>query len=221
VTVAAVILSATPEGSVAPADGVPRVRRMADAAWAGGALPIVVVAADPDGAVAAALAGSEARVVPPADPDRGPAGQMAHGSRAAIAAVAETDAAMLWPGRLCWVDAETLTSLIEAHGVDRDAIVRPAWRDEPGWPVLVPTGLLAALEDVPPDRMPPDVVAALAAAGHRVVQVEVGDPGCVHDAGTARADLPAFEGPPEPASGHHHEWGAAAAGALDESSAGG
>jgi CTP:molybdopterin cytidylyltransferase MocA len=140
---------------------------------------------------------------------------MAHGLRAALAAVAETDAALLWPARLCWVDAETLTSLIEAHGVDRDAVLRPAWRDEPGWPVIVPVGLLPTLAAVPPDRMPPDVVAALADAGARVVVLDLGDPGCVLDADTASADLPPFEGPPEPASGHHHEWGAAAAGAPE------
>jgi CTP:molybdopterin cytidylyltransferase MocA len=216
VTVAAVILSSTPEGAVTPADGVPRVRRMADTAWAGGALPIVVVAADPDGSVAGALGGSVARLVPPADPAAGPAGQMAHGFRAAIAAVRETDAALLWPARLCWVDAETLTSLIEAHGVDRTAILRPAWHGTPGWPALVPTDLLAALATVAHDRMPEDVPGALAAAGHRVVSLDLGDPGCVLGAATPRADLPSYEGPPEPASGHHHEWGAAAAGPPED-----
>ena len=38
-TVAAAILSASPEGSLALADGVARVRRLADVAWAGGAIP--------------------------------------------------------------------------------------------------------------------------------------------------------------------------------------
>lgn len=215
-TIAAVILSATPGGAIALADGTPRVRRMADAAWAGGALPIVVVADDPDGAIARALEGSEARLTPPADAAGGPAGQMTHGFRTAVAAVAETDAALIWPARLCWVDAETLTSLIEAHGVDRAAVLRPAWRGEPGWPVLVPRALLPALASVDPDRMPPDVVTALTDAGLRVVALELGDPGCVLDAGTAAAGLPAYEGPPEPASGHHHEWGAAAAGAAED-----
>ena len=59
-TVAAVILSATADGALADTLGQPRVRRLADLAWSGGALPIVVLAPDPDGAVAAALAGSEA-----------------------------------------------------------------------------------------------------------------------------------------------------------------
>src|SRR3546814_8905795 len=58
-TVAAVILSATTEGAIADTLGQPRVRRLADLAWSGGALPIVVLAPDQDGAVAQALARSE------------------------------------------------------------------------------------------------------------------------------------------------------------------
>ena len=56
-TVAAVVLSATAEGAVEDTLGQPRVRRLADLAWSGGALPIVVLAPDPDGAVAATLVG--------------------------------------------------------------------------------------------------------------------------------------------------------------------
>ena len=71
-TVAAVILSATPDGSLADTLGQPRVRRLADLAWSGGALPIVVVSPDPDGAVAAALAGSEAVYGSPAPVEADP-----------------------------------------------------------------------------------------------------------------------------------------------------
>ena len=67
-TVAAVILSATAEGALAETLGQARVRRLADIAWSGGALPIVVVAPDPDGAVAAALVGSEASSACPRRP---------------------------------------------------------------------------------------------------------------------------------------------------------
>ena len=59
-TVAAVILCATAEGALADTLGQPRVRRLVDIAWSGGALPVVVVAPDPEGAVAASLVGSEA-----------------------------------------------------------------------------------------------------------------------------------------------------------------
>ncbi len=59
-TVAAVILSSTAEGSLAETQGQPRVRRLADIGWSGGALLIIVVSPDDDGSVLAALAGSEA-----------------------------------------------------------------------------------------------------------------------------------------------------------------
>ena len=52
-TVAAVILAASPESALADADGMPGVRRIVDVAWSGGATPIVVVSFDPAGAVAA------------------------------------------------------------------------------------------------------------------------------------------------------------------------
>ena len=83
-TVAAVILSATADGAVADTLGQPRVRRLADLAWSGGALPIVVLAPDPDGVVAAALAGSEAVYGSPAPPESGPVGQMVRGTELAI-----------------------------------------------------------------------------------------------------------------------------------------
>jgi CTP:molybdopterin cytidylyltransferase MocA len=206
-TVAAVILSATAEGSIADTLGQPRVRRLADLAWSGGALPIIVVSPDPDGAVAAALAGSEAVYGSPAPPEAGPAGQMVRGAELAIAEVRDTTAVLLWPGRMTWVGPETITSLIEAHGMDPATMLRPTWHGDAGWPVLLPTTHLAALRDIPPDRMPPDVITVLAEA-IATREVEMGDPGVLLDADTDPADLPAYEGPPDPPAGHSHEWGA-------------
>src|SRR4051812_5352580 len=133
-TVAAVILSSSVEGSLADTLGQPRIRRLADLAWSGGALPIVVVSPDRDGAVAAALAGSEATYGSPAPAEAGPVGQMVRGAELALAEVHDTTAVLLWPGRMTWVGPETITSLIEAHGMDRAAMLRPAWHGEPGWP---------------------------------------------------------------------------------------
>ena len=206
-TVAAVILSASAEGAVADTLGQPRVRRLADLAWSGGALPIVVVSPDPDGAVAAALLGSEAVYGSPAPPEAGPAGQMAHGAELAMAEVRDTNAVLLWPARMAWVGPETVTSLIEAHGTDPATMLRPAWHGEPGWPVLLPTVHLELLRSVQPDRMPPLVIEDLVSAVPSRI-VEVGDPGVIHDAETAPADLPPYEGPPDPPAGHTHEWGA-------------
>jgi hypothetical protein len=72
--------------------------------------------------------------------------------------------------------------------------------------VLVPVASLDALRGVAAERMPPEVVDDLA----RTVSsrlVEVGDPGVVHDAETPYADLPPYDGPPDPPAGHTHEWG--------------
>jgi CTP:molybdopterin cytidylyltransferase MocA len=217
VTVAAVILSATTEGALADTLGQPRVRRLADLAWSGGALPVVVLSPDPDGAVAAALAGSEAVYGSPAPREAGPVGQMVRGAELAVDEVHDTTAILLWPARMTWVGPETITSLIEAHGVDRATVLRPAWQGEPGWPVLVPLDHLPALRAIPPDRMPPDVIEELVAAVPTRT-LEVGDPGVVHDADTSPEDLPAYEGPPEPLAAHTHEWGAdvAAAAGLPE-----
>jgi CTP:molybdopterin cytidylyltransferase MocA len=216
VTVAAVILAAHPSSALADADGTPGARRIADAAWAGGATPVLVCSFDPDGAVAAALGTAEVTLVDPVDPTAGPVGQIANGAQSARRLVAETDAALVWPARMAWVDAETVTSLIAAHGEDRDAVLRPAWGGEPGWPVLLPLVHLDAFAALRADRMPDELLADLAATGVTFRTIETGDPGVTHDVSTPRAALPAYDGPPEPADAHAHEWGAAAADEPDD-----
>lgn len=214
-TVAAVILAAQPASALREVEGVANARRLADAAWAGGALPIVVVSFDPDDAVANALAGSPAVLAAPAPQEAGPVGQICRGIDLARAEVDGTDAALVWPARMGWVDAETVTSLIEAHGADRATVLRPAFRGEAGWPALVPTAHLETLRGLDRTLMPGALLEALASGvGGRLL--ELGDPGTVHDLETARADLPPFEGPAEPASEHHHEWGSPAAAGPDE-----
>lgn len=215
-TVAAVIL-ASPRGiAITPVDGLPNARRLADVAWAGGALPIVVVALDPDGSVAAALAGSPALVAAPAPETGGPVAQIARGMDVARAEIDGTDAALVWPARMGWVDAETVTTLIEMHGADRAAVLRPSFRGERGWPALVPVQHLEVLRGLGADRGPAEILDDLAAAGLPVRSVEVGDPGTVKDLDTPRGDLPPFEGPPEPEPDRQHEWGSPAAAGPDE-----
>jgi CTP:molybdopterin cytidylyltransferase MocA len=216
VTVAAVIIADLPENALREVEGVANARRLVDTAWAGGALPIVVVSFDPDGAVARILAGSTAFLADPAAEAGGPVGQICRGIDRARAEVAGTEAALVWPARMGWVDAETVTSLIEAHGADRAAFLRPAFRSETGWPVLVPIVHLETLRALEAGLMPGPLVEALTAAvGGRLV--ELGDPGTVHDLETARSELPPFEAPPEPATSLHHEWGSPAAAGPDES----
>jgi CTP:molybdopterin cytidylyltransferase MocA len=132
---------------------------------------------------------------------------MVRGCELATAEVQGTTAFLIWPARMTWVGPETITSLIEAHGTDRGTILRPAWHGDPGWPVLVPATLLDTLRSIAADRMPPQVIDELVAAAPSRV-VEMGDPGVVHDVDTAPADLPTYEGPPDPPAGHTHEWGA-------------
>jgi CTP:molybdopterin cytidylyltransferase MocA len=215
-TVAAVVLAASPASALADADGTPGARRIADTAWAGGATPVVVCAFDPDGGVAAALANADATLVDPVERERGPVGQIVNGIDAAMRLVAETDAALVWPARLAWVDAETVTQLIEAHGQDRASVLRPAYRGEAGLPALVPVAHLAAFAALGVDRMPGDLLDDLEAAGVPFAILETGDPGTVHDLSVARADLPPYEGPPIPVDAHEHEWGAGLADVPDE-----
>jgi CTP:molybdopterin cytidylyltransferase MocA len=216
VTVAAVILAATEESALADADGQPRVRRLVDAAWSGGAVPAVVVAPDPSGRVAAALAGAPATLAEPAPADGGPAAQIARGIDVAASQVRETDAALVWPARLCWVDPETVTSLIEAHGVRNGILLRPAYDGQAGWPVVLPASALEELRSLGAERTPDELVDDLLAAGLAHELLELGDPGVIHDGSIPRRELPPYRGPAEPAGGHVHEWGAAAADHSDD-----
>lgn len=210
VTVAAVILAATPVSAIADADGRPAVRRIAEVAWAGGAVPIVVVSHDPTGEVAGTLTGSPAILAEPAPAASGPVGQIVRGIDVAVAQVGETEAILVWPARFVWADAETVTSLIEAHGADAGAILRPTFSGQAGWPVLVPVAHRAALAVLRADHSPDDLIDDLTAAGATVRAVELGDPGATHDGTVSRASLPAYEGPAEPVAGPPPEWGAPA-----------
>ena len=217
-TVAAVVLAASPASALADADGTPGVRRIADTAWAGGATPVVVCSADPDAAVAAVLANSETTLVPPVAPERGPVGQIVNGIEAARRLVTETDAALVWPARLAWVDAETVTQLIEAHGSGRGraTVLRPAYGGAAGFPALVPVAHLGTLAALAADRMPGELLDDLEAAGVPFAIIDTGDPGVIHDVSVTRADLPPYDGPPVPVDAHEHEWGAAGADLPDE-----
>jgi CTP:molybdopterin cytidylyltransferase MocA len=210
-TVAVVILAASADSALADVQGQPRARRLVDTAWAGGAVPVVVLSPDPDGAVATALAGLPATVVASAPTEGGPAAQIARGLRAAATAVSETSAGLIWPDRFAWVDPGTLTSLIEAHGADAEALLRPAYRGEPGWPVLVPMAFVDALSGGGAERMPDQLMADLASAGARLRTIELGDPGTTHDSFSGGEELPDYVGPEQPVAGQPPDWGASVA----------
>ncbi len=208
-TVGAVVVAASLEEALVDAGGRIAVRRIVDAAWAGGALPIIVVVADDAGGSAAtALEGSPAQCVDP----RGLVGAEAYaaGARAATDAVRETSALLLWPGRMTWIDPETVTSLIEAHGRVADRVIRPRRAGQAGWPVLVPTVLA---DDVLGAAGTLDLDARLVTASPDLL--ELGDPGSVLGREVELDALPDYSGPPEPVGGPPPEWGAAAADTPD------
>ena len=208
-TVAAVIVSSDAQEAVEDSAGRAAVRRIVDAAWAGGALPIVVVADDVDGAVSAVLAGSPAVLIPSSE--MGGTTDYLDGSDAAQAAVQETSAALLWPARMVWVDPETVTSLIEAHGRQNDRIARPAWQGTPGWPVMLPSERISEVLSGPNT----DIESALSGLVDEIRLLELGDPGSVFGREVNLEALPGYEGPLERVGGPPPEWGAAAADTPD------
>lgn len=198
-TVAAVILIPDFAVGLDDADGEPAVRRVAHAAWSGGAMPVVIVSDDPGPALAEALAGMPVTFTRPGPDEPRGVDWFVHGLRAAQAAVGEATAALLWPVRYAWVDPETITSLVESHGGPAAQIVRPAFAGQSGFPILVPMAFadrLAARRGLHAN----DAVAALIAEGAEVLDLELGDPGIIYDLATPRASLPEYQGPPRPAA---------------------
>jgi CTP:molybdopterin cytidylyltransferase MocA len=191
VTVAAIVLVPDVEAALSDADGVPAIRRLCQSAWAGGALPIVVVVPPESSPLAPAITDLPVVI---ADAVTGVAPGVA-------------SAAMMWPFRHAWVDPETVTSLIEAHGAAPDQILRPAFRGQPGFPILVPAVLESRLAALP-SLHAEEAVASLVADGVPLRVVELGDPGITHDIATPRSGLPGYQGPPEPAAGPPPEWNA-------------
>ena len=216
-TVAAVILAASPAAALADADGTPAVRRIADAAWAGGATPVIVVSADPDGALAAALSTAEVTLLDPTPPGDEEVAQVAHGMAGATGLVAATTAVLVWPAGHAWADAETVTTLIATHGAfATGSCLVPTFGEVTGFPVLVPVTTLEVIRAIPPSRPLGELAADLAAAGVPFERVVTGDPGVTHDLSVPRASLPPFEAPPRPDGALEPEWGAPAADQPDD-----
>jgi CTP:molybdopterin cytidylyltransferase MocA len=200
VTVAAIIMVPDSAAALAEVEGEPVIRRVVQSAWAGGALPIVVVCAESGGPLDQVLAELPVTPAQPAPTEPRGIAWFVAGQRAAVQAVSETTACLLWPIRHSWVDPETVTSLVEAHGASPDSIIRPAYGARPGFPILVPYPLadrLAALSGMHGE----EAIDSLIAAGVPSLTVELGDPGIVHDGATPRSSLPDYQGPPAPVPG--------------------
>jgi hypothetical protein len=105
-----------------------------------------------------------------------------------------------------------VTSLIEAHGMDAPALLRPAWRGDAGWPALLPAAALPAFRTLSPTLMPDELIDSFLGGGATSLRtLDLGDPGTVIDGATPRDQLPPYEGPAQPPSTHANEWGAPAA----------
>ena len=199
-TVAAVIVPRDRAEALADAAGRAAVRRIVDVAWAGGAMPLIVVVDDTDGAISAAIAGSPARI---AASGHAGSGSFRTGADEATTVVVGTDGWLLWPGDHAWVDPETVTSLIEAHGARPEDVLRPVHDGRAGWPILVPLGRDDLL-----DRLASDPSAV---DGGAAVLLDLGDPGPVATLAMTIDEVPEFVGPASPVSGPPPDWGAAAA----------
>jgi CTP:molybdopterin cytidylyltransferase MocA len=123
---------------------------------------------------------------------------------------------MIWPGRMVWIDAETVTTLIEGYGARRGSVLRPIYEGEVGWPVVVPMDQVGALVALGPSLMPDALMTEFMDMAPSSGTIDTGDPGVTHDISTPIDDLPQFEGPPQPVAGHAPEWGAAAAEMPDD-----
>ncbi len=142
-SVAAVILAAgrgTRMGGaklIAPVDGEPMVRRVARAALASKARPVIVVTGDRAAEVEAALAGLPVAFAH--NPDFGSG--MSTSLRAGIAAAASAgaDAALVLHGDMPLVTGAHLDAIVSSFGsASRDAIVVPTCERKRGNPVLWP-----------------------------------------------------------------------------------
>jgi len=206
-TVAAIVLIPDTAAALSDADGEPAVRRVAHAAWSGGAMPIVLVSEAVAGPLADAVADLPVTIAHPAADEPPGIAWFVTGQRAALAVVAETTAGLLWPFRHAWIDPETVTSLVEAHGAAPDIVVRPAYAGQAGFPILLPIILTERLAGQA-GLHGPEAVAAVIAEGVAVRLIELGDPGIVYDLSSPRSALPAYQGPPDPVAGPPPEWNA-------------
>ncbi len=204
-TVAALIVAGRPEaGAPTPAE----VRRIAESAWAGGAWPLRIVAT----AAAPAVLGTVTDATPA---ERAPAGHrtIAAASAGLLRSVRGTSAVLLWPADHPWVDPETVTLLLQAHGAWPDAIVR-AEDETPGMPVLVPIAHALTAPEAPRADALPVLLARLSDTGVRIVGIHVGDAGTTHDRTHERDRLPPYRGPDRPLA-DPPDWGAATGDVAD------
>ncbi len=160
-------------------EGKPLVRRVAEAALASSARPVIVVTGHAHSDVESALAGLDASFVYNAHFASG----LASSLRAGIAALpASADAAIILLGDMPRISGKVLDKLIAAYGVHPSAsAVIPLFRGKRGNPVLLARSLFAFVEKLEGDS---GARALLAHAGDGVAEVEMDDPAILFDIDT-------------------------------------
>lgn len=168
---------------LAPLDGRPLVRHVAEAALASRARPVIVVTGHAAEAVQAALAGLDVTFVHNARAASGMASSLQCGL---AAAPSSCDAALILLADMPRVRAATFDALIAAHegATPHPLAVAPVYEGRRGNPVLLGRplfGAVAALEG--------DVGARglLKAAGAEIAEIAVSDPGVLLDIDTREA----------------------------------
>lgn len=168
----------------APPAGRPFLARIAGELAAGGAGPIVVVAADTleaafRAALASSLSGIDVRFVRNPDPSRGPLSSLWTGMDAAV--TRETPALLMTPVDVPMVTAAVVARVIDTWRLTGAPVVRPALGDRHGHPVLFDRAVFDELRRAPLARGAKHVVRAHAA---EVIDVAVEDEGCLIDVDT-------------------------------------
>ena len=154
-------------------EGEPLVRRVAKAALAGGASPVIVVTGFRRAAVEAALAGLTVSFVHNPDFDDGMGASLAAGF--AAPALQATAGALVMLADMPGVSAAHVAALINCFH-EGEGIVRATGAGRPGHPVLFPAWLYGALQRLSGDTGARGIIEL---AGLAVFDVEIGPAACI------------------------------------------
>lgn len=169
---------------LAPLDGKPLLRHVAEAALASRASRVTVVTGHKRDQIAAALAGLSVSYAHNPDFENG----LASSLRVGLAAVVEMDGALVLLGDMPGVAAPLLDSLIMAFGAAPDcAAVVPVCRGQWGNPVLLARALFPKLARLQGD----EGARRLLRSSAGVVELPLDDPSILADVDTP-ADLESF-----------------------------
>jgi molybdenum cofactor cytidylyltransferase len=157
---------------LAPVAGVPMIRRTVSALLEGGAdRAVVVVSAQHEPAVVAALDGLAVAVVVNPDPDRG----MFSSIQCGVAQLGEDDRCVLLPGDMPFVRPETIAALLSA-AIRSGLTVSPSFEGRFGHPLVMSMALRDRILEAPADA-----ILSQERSRDTTISVAVNDPGVHRD----------------------------------------